>query len=247
MQDRKDVMTLFNDYTPELKKIAPDNFRLEALSRIIQTEFKQNSALNSCTPASITKSFLQCAELGLEPSSTRGLAYLVPYKGECKLVVGYKGFMHLARESGQIKSIQARIVRSSDDFFVSYGTDEKIHHIPKKSNNSQVTHVYAVAKLANGECQFDVMNIDEINKARSTAATQKVWGPYFEEMAKKTAIRRLCKYLPMTKELQTAVGIDEVNEIKPIENVSFNGSGADALLEAIEPTIKQGKNNDESN
>lgn len=213
--------------TKELAKVLPKHLSPERMVRIALTEFKQNPTLQECSTASILGALMKCSEIGLEPSSALGHAYLVPYLSkqngmQCQLIVGYKGYMHLARKSGQIKNIVARIVRKHDHFEWSYGLNENLVHVPEYNNNeyigkeaegNQLLYVYAIAKLDDGTSQFDVMTMDEIKqiKARSKSKTGP-WSTDYEEMAKKTVVRRLCKYLPLSRELDLAVNLDSNTE-----------------------------------
>jgi recombination protein RecT len=213
--------------TKELAKVLPKHLTPERMVRIALTEFKQNPKLQQCSTSSILSALMKCSEIGLEPSSALGHAYLVPYLSkdngmQCQLIVGYKGYMHLARKSGQIKNIVARIVRKHDHFEWSYGFNENLVHVPeyrkneyeeKQSEGNQLLYVYAIAKLDDGISQFDVMTMDEIKtiKAKSTSKTGP-WVTDFEEMAKKTVVRRLCKYLPLSNELDLAVNLDSSTE-----------------------------------
>jgi len=117
----------------------------------------------------------------------------------------------LARRSGQIISISARSVHEKDKFNYSYGLEEDIKHVPADGERGNLTHVYAVARLKDGGVQFEVMSRSDIEavKRQSKASGNGPWVTHFDEMAKKTAIRRLFKYLPVSIEIQRAVTIDE--------------------------------------
>jgi phage RecT family recombinase len=112
---------------------------------------------------------------------------------ECQLIIGYRGMIDLARRSGQIVSLSARTVHEKDHFTYRYGLDETVEHVPANGERGQLTYVYAVAKLKDGGVQFEVMSRNEIDKVRaqSKAKDSGPWVTHFEEMAKKTAIRRL--------------------------------------------------------
>jgi len=117
----------------------------------------------------------------------------------------------LARRSGQIISIEARSVHSNDDFSYSFGLNPDLKHTPAAGDRGELIYVYAVARLKDGGLQWDVMSKTEVEEIRkiSKAANNGPWVTHFGEMAKKTVIRRLFKYLPVSVEMQTAVGLDE--------------------------------------
>lgn len=124
-----------------------------------------------------------------------------------QLIIGYRGMIDLARRSGQIVSISARTVRESDQFNYCYELDERLEHVPSGNEDAPISHVYAVARLKDGGVQFEVMTLKQIEAVRSQskAANSGPWISHFEEMAKKTLIRRLFKYLPVSIESQRAV------------------------------------------
>ncbi len=132
-------------------------------------------------------------------------------RGEGFVIIGYRGMIDLARRSGQIASLSARVVREGDEFSFEFGLDEKLIHRPGENEDAPVTHVYAVARLKDGGTQFEVMTRKQIELVRSLskAGNNGPWVTHWEEMAKKTAIRRLFKYLPVSIEIQRAVSMDE--------------------------------------
>lgn len=197
----------------------PRHMTADRLARIALTEVRKNPDLGKCDQASFLGAIMQCAALGLEPGGALGHCYLLPFKNnkkgitEVQFLVGYRGMIDLARRSGQIQSIEARCVYAKDKFKVRLGLDSVIEHEPawEEADRGPLTFVYAVAKLKDGGIQFDVMSKAEVMKikARSRSASFGPWVTDEDEMAKKTVIRRLFKYLPVSIEMQRAVGLDE--------------------------------------
>lgn len=198
----------------------PKSMTPDRLTRIVMTECRKTPALLKCAPESFYGAVLQCAALGLEPGSALGHCYLLPFgngkdrsgRPNAQLIIGYRGMIDLARRSGQIISLQAWTVHAQDTFNYQLGLDPDIQHVPASTaDRGPVTHVYAVAKLKGGGIQFEVMSRAEIEKVRSTskAGNTGPWASHWEEMAKKTVIRRLFKYLPVSIEAVRAVEIDE--------------------------------------
>ena len=178
---------------------------------------------------------MQSAQLGLEPGSALGQAYLVPYGNQCQLILGYRGMIDLARRSGQVLSLNAYAVRDGDDFSYQLGLRPDIHHVPSPEagrDTKPITFVYAVATLRGGGYQFEVMSRAEVEKVRSTSASYKckkeksIWGTHFEDMAKKTVIRRLFKYLPVSIEALEITNADAKREageeVKPEDVIDIN-------------------------
>ncbi len=207
--------------TWELKPGAalPRHMTAERMIRIATTEIRKVPALGNCDTMSFVSAIVQCSQLGLEPGSALGHAYLLPFgnkneksgKKNVQLIIGYRGMIDLARRSGQIASLSARVVREGDEFNFEFGLDEKLIHRPGENEDAPVTHVYAVARLKDGGTQFEVMTRKQIElvRSQSKAGNNGPWVTHWEEMAKKTAIRRLFKYLPVSIEIQRAVSMDE--------------------------------------
>ena len=195
------------------------------LARIATTEIRKIPKLAQCDQTSFLGAIMQCAQLGLEPGSALGHAYLIPFDKnqkingewvtvatEVQFIIGYRGMIDLARRSGQIVSISARTVYENDNFTYEFGLHEDLKHIPTVGEDrGKMTFVYAVAKLKDGGLQFEVMSKYEIDliRAKSKAGAKGPWAEYYEEMAKKTVIRRLFKYLPVSIEMTRAVIADE--------------------------------------
>ncbi|WP_081687045.1 recombination protein RecT [Chitinilyticum litopenaei] len=213
-------------FKTQLALALPKHMNSERMARIALTEIRKVPKLAECNQASFMGAIMVCAQLGLEPGSALGHAYILPFDKrqrvggqwttvdtEAQLIIGYRGMIDLARRSGQILSLEARAVFSRDKFEVRFGLDSTLIHEPdwETADRGELRFVYAVAKLKDGGVQFEVMSRADVEKirAQSKAKDNGPWVTHFEEMAKKTVIRRLFKYLPVSIELQTAVGIDE--------------------------------------
>lgn len=208
------------NFQKQMALAMPKSMTPDRLTRIVMTECRKTPALLKCAPESFYGAVLQCAALGLEPGSALGHCYLLPFgngkdkqgRPNAQLIIGYRGMIDLARRSGQIVSLQAYCVHEQDTFNYKLGLDPDIEHIPASvADRGKVTHVYAVAKLKGDGVQFEVMSRAEIEKVRtsSKAGNSGPWSSHWEEMAKKTVIRRLFKYLPVSIEAVRAVEIDE--------------------------------------
>lgn len=199
----------------------PRHMDAERLIQIAVSEVRRNPKLMECDPVSICKAAMHCARIGLYPGGPLARVHLVPYGRECALQVDYKGLIELARRSGEISSIYAFVVYDGDDFEVVMGTTPSIMHIPR-FKTSKPSHFYAVAKLKDGSAQFEVMTVQQVEAHRnqfSKAKNSDAWNRSFDEMAKKTVVRRLIKYLPISEELQDTLqyDIDHFANEKPIE------------------------------
>lgn len=206
------IRTLLEKAKPQIALALPRHLNADRMLRIAMTSVRRTPALLHCNPQSLLGAVVQAAQLGLEPDGVLGHAYLIPFKEEVQLIVGYKGMVDLARRSGQLSTIFARVVYSRDQFEYAYGLTERLEHIPSgEADPGEVVAVYAVARLKDGGQQFEVMTrreVDEIRQ-RSRAKDSGPWVTDFAEMAKKTVLRRLCKMLPASVELARAVSLDE--------------------------------------
>lgn len=191
----------------------PRHMNAERLARIAVTEWNQNENIQKCSLMSFLKCLMISAQLGLEPN-VLGQCYFVPYGSTVNLIVGYRGMIDIAQRSGKIKSIEARVIHENDYCEVNFGTDSGIiHKYDLKSDRGAPVAYYAVAKLAGGGTQFDIMSWQEIEEIRKEHAKHsKIWEKHFDEMAKKTVIRRIFKYLPVSIEVQKAASLDEAIE-----------------------------------
>jgi recombination protein RecT len=211
----------------------PRHMTAERMARIATTEMRKVPKLAQCEPMSFLGAVIQCAQLGLEPGSALGHAYILPYEKrkkvggewrtvavEAQVIIGYRGMIDLARRSGQIVSIEARAVYEGDEFQCVLGLDSNIHHVPawdnpNRSKADKLRFVYAVAKLKDGGVQFDVMSRVEVDaiRARSKSGDSGPWVTDYAAMALKTVVRRLFKFLPVSIELARAVSLDEAADM----------------------------------
>ncbi len=199
----------------ELAKALPHHLSVERFARIALTEVRKNQELAKCTPGSFMGALVQAAQLGLEPGSGLGLAYLIPYRNnktgemEATFIPGYRGLLQLARNSGNVKKIEAFIVYDGDVFDYWYGLEPGIKHRPcGETSAAGVLFAYAACHFSDGTQQFEVMTRKQIDAIRDRGRRNPVWNSDYEEMARKTVLRRLCKHLPMTPALADALTID---------------------------------------
>jgi recombination protein RecT len=230
----KSFAGMLEEMKPQLQAALPKHLNAERMMRVALTCFRQTPELAKCSPQSVMAAVVQCAQLGLEPGLL-GQAYLIPFKKntkdketntwrttmECQFIPGYKGLISLARRSGDVTSITATTVRKGDKFKLSLGIDPTIDHEPLMSGDDRgpIVLVYAVAKFKDGGYHFEWMTKAEIDaiRARSKASAAGPWVTDYEQMAKKTVIRRMANYLPMSVEFANAItASDAVDDGKGI-------------------------------
>lgn len=203
----------------QLALAIPKHLSVERLLRVAYTSILRNPKLMECTPQSLLSCIMVCGQLGLEPDQFLGQAYLVPFKNhgtlECTLIPGYRGYIALARRSGEVQSVSAQVVYTKDHFELTYGIDEKLNHIPADGDRGEVRGAYVVFRYKDGSHSFDYMpkaDIDRI-RARSKSANDGPWVTDYAEMAKKTVIKRHAKLAPMSVEFAKAVALDDRAEL----------------------------------
>jgi len=200
----------------QIQAALPKHLTVDRMIRVAFTCINTTPKLLDCTPRSLIAAVIQAAQLGLEPGIL-GHVYLIPFKDQVQIIPGYRGLLKLARNSRELSTIFAQTVYEQDKFHYQFGTDPKIEHVPSDVDRGETTFYYAVCRLKDGGIQFEVMRKDEVSKHRdrySRAAKQGPWVTEFDEMAKKTVLRKLCKVLPASIELQTAVVLDERAEVQ---------------------------------
>lgn len=237
------VRGLLDRMRPEIARALPKHLTTDRLLRVALTSITKTPELLECSPQSLASAILQAAQLGLEPDGVLGYAYLVPYKNTATLIPGYKGLLDLARRSGRIHTIEARVVHAKDDFRYAFGLKPVLHHKPhQQEDTGDLIAAYAIATIKDSGPQWDVMwrrEIEAIRK-RSRAGTSGPWVTDYEEMAKKTVLRRLCKMLPASVELQRAVALDERAEsgLPTVELEVLPDAPTVAPLEALADELK---------
>ncbi|HEV8035187.1 recombinase RecT [Yoonia sp.] len=210
----------------QLAAVAARHMNPERLMRVTANAIRTTPKLQECDPISFLGALMQCAALGLEPNTVMGFAYMIPFKNnkkgitEVQLIVGYRGLIDLARRSGHITTISAHIHYSDDiEWVYQEGSDPKLVHVPG-DQEGQPLHAYAVAQFRDGGFAQIVLPWKQVMKIRDGSqgwqtavkfgsTKNSPWFTHEAAMAKKTAIRALAKYLPLSVEFQDAIQIDK--------------------------------------
>ena len=228
MQDMVKVMM------PEIKKALPSVITLERFTRIALSALNNTPQLRACTPISFLAALMNAAQLGLEPNTPLGQAYLIPYKNkgtmECQFQIGYKGLIDLAYRNGRMQTIQAQAVYENDYFEYEYGLEPKLVHRPAFEDRGEIKYFYGIFRTENGGYGFSVMSkadMDLYAKTYSKAfdSGYSPWKTSYEEMAKKTVIKQALKYAPIKTDFQRALSTDET--IKQLSDDMFSVANED--------------------
>jgi recombination protein RecT len=212
-------------YQSYLVKALPQHMDPGKMIRVVLTATTQNPDLLRCSFSSVMAAVLQASQLGLYPDGALGRAYIIPYKGEAKLIPGYKGLIDLARNSGLVTGIYAHVVYEKEPFSITYGDDNRLTHtpLPPTQRGEKRVGAYAVATFRDGTKHFEWLWADEVqgirDKSPAAKSAQSPWNSKtpsdVDEMWRKTAIRRLAKFMPASPELQQfhkAVELDAAAE-----------------------------------
>ena len=215
---RNTLQTYVKSMESEIAKALPSVMTPERFTRIVLSAISVNPKLAECTPTSFLGAMMTSAQLGLEVNTPLGQAYVLPYmnKGqlEAQFQLGYKGLIDLAYRSGEVEVIQAHIVYAADKFEVQYGLEPKLTHIPADSNRGEPVKVYAVFKTKSGGFGFEVMSMEDVRNhaekySKAYGSNFSPWKSSFEEMAKKTVLKKCLKFAPLKSDFVRAISNDD--------------------------------------
>jgi len=233
----KQVGAVLERMKPQLQMALPKHLTPERMIRVALAAINKTPKLLECNRDSLYAAIMTSAQLGLEPDGVLGQAYLIPFGKEVQFIPGYKGLIALARNSGDVSSIQAQAVREGDHFVYRWGLNEELDHVPSGDPDREskpITHFWAMAKFKDGGYHWDVLEVAKVEAIRDNSQGYKSakrfakngkinspWVDHFEEMGKKTAIRRIAKYLPM--DVQKAAYISDSYDTGKHSSLDLSG------------------------
>ena len=190
------------------------------------------SALRDMAPGLVTEALVRCLQIGLVPNTPRGFAYMIPFKGKnpkVEVIVGYKGYLELARRSGEIRTLHADVVMTGERLDMSSGSDglEIQHHIDparalsdisRKNAAERLVGAYAVCTTVSGARYAFWISLADVEARRKRGASGKgistPWDTDYAAMARKSAVRGLFASgaAPMSEEIAMALESDNQAE-----------------------------------
>ncbi len=246
----EDLRNSLTKMAPEFKKALPSHISVDKFTRVLMTSLQTNADLVSTNRNSFFAACVKCAQDGLLPDG-REAAFVV-FRSKAGPMAVYmpmvNGILKKVRNSGELLSLNPGVVYSNDEF--RYWIDETgphMKHAPSlDGERGKLTHVYCSAQIKGGGIYLEVMSKEEIEKVRSVSKSKDSgpWVQWYEEMAKKTVVRRLSKRLPVSTDLQTTIESDDqfyqVKEVEEIKQPKLKSSRLAKLIEDEdeEPEVK---------
>ena len=209
---KKELGAFLEGKSSEVAKVVPVDRSVDEMLKMAVIAVTDSPKVLECSPISIYRSFMQTCQMGLSLSPVLNEAHLIPYGGTCTLQVGYRGWIKLVKESGEVQDIRAVAVYENDEFCVTHGLKPDIKHTMASGPRGVPSHVYAVADFKNGYQRFEVVPWSDIEKAKQLSKrggkVNPAWAMWEEEMGKKVAIKRLVKTLTLGANVARAAAIE---------------------------------------
>ncbi len=180
----------------------------ERIVKIALVAVSRSPRLMQCDPKSVLKSVMHIAEMGLEPGGPMAESHLVPFYNstrkvyECVPIIGYRGLITLAKRSGDLSSVLAQCVYEKDKFELDLANQIIKHEPCLDGERGKLKLVYCIARFKDGGMAMDFMSKSDVDKIRNRSKAKDAgpWKSDYDEMAKKTVVRRCSKYWPMSSE-----------------------------------------------
>lgn len=226
-----------------LASVLPPHINADKFIRTVMTAVTQTPDLLQVDRRTLFNACVKCATDGLIPDGRE--AALVVFNVKDKNGGGWvksaqympmvRGLIKLARQSGEISTLSAHIVREGDEFEYVLGDDERLIHKPNLDGTGAAKLVYATVTFKDGTKQREVMTMAEVNKARAVSRSKDSgpWASWFDEMARKTVIRRLLKYVTLSPDLARAVDRDDDDEFEGMKRAALAAVPKDTHAEAL--------------
>lgn len=201
---------------PQFARALPAHIPAERFTRLALTALRAKDSrgqlvFRNVTPDSLLGALMTCAQLGLEPNTPTGEAYLIPYGNVCTFVPGYQGLVKLAWQSGAISEIYAEVVHEKDVFSFRKGLHRDLIHEPHLGADAgPVIGAYAVVKMTEGGIAFDYWPLEQIRAHQAAHSKKRSGGPadLAGWMDRKVVLRQVLKMVPKSTNVTTALAQD---------------------------------------
>jgi len=190
---------------PEFRRALPAHVSTDKFVRVVLTALNNTPDLLQCNRTSLFGAATRAAQAGLLPDGREGA--IVKFGDTAQWMPMVAGIMKTVRNSGEIATWSVQVVKEKDEFDYQLGDDEKIIHRPARTERGQTIGAYSIVTMKSGEKSREFMDRAEIEAIRGRSRSGKIgpWASDWDEMAKKTVIRRHSKRLPMSTDLEAAL------------------------------------------
>lgn len=228
----------------------PSHIKPEKFQRVVLTVVQSNPDLMAADRQSLFDSCIKCASDGLIPDGREAALTVfntkVKVNGQDKWIKKvqyipmFTGIQKRVRNSGLIDSIKAHVIYENDRFVWKQGFDERIEHEPLfPGDRGKPVGAFALAEFKDGSKQFEVMDVNAINKIKDASKSGKFgpWVDWWDEMARKSVFKRLAKWLPLDADVDDLIDYDnsverpETETVTPITTAPKKGSKLDAIVQ----------------
>lgn len=206
-QGPRSVAATITHFAPMIAEALPKHLDADRFTRLALTTLRKTPQLQQCQPESFIGALLTASALGLEPD-VNGECYLVPYKRECTLIVGYQGIAKMFWQHPLAARLSAEYVCERDEFHYDKGLTPYLTHKPAQGDRGPVIAYYAIVGLKNGASWFDVFTPAQISKLRAGARKGTIADPE-HWMERKTALKQVLKLAPKATQMQQVYAVDE--------------------------------------
>lgn len=250
-QAEQTVQSLVRDNWAAISQSLPSTMDPKRFARLIFNSVRRTPKLAQCSATSLIGSLLSASALGLEVDSPLGESYLVPYKTDAQLIVGYQGIVKLYRQHPMAGQVASGWVGERDRFEYAYGTQPYLTHVPAQGDRGEPVAFWASYSLKDGTTDFAVLSPAEVKALRGNMKKGDIADPQ-HWMSRKTVLKQVLKLAPKSTQLAAALLIDEqpvggVHQVTGLESVAASVAAIAAEVgEEVDPETGEVMNSREA-
>lgn len=250
-QAEQTVQSLVRDNWAAISQSLPSTMDPKRFARLIFNSVRRTPKLAQCSATSLIGSLLSASALGLEVDSPLGESYLVPYKTDAQLIVGYQGIVKLYRQHPMAGQVASGWVGERDRFEYAYGTQPYLTHVPAQGDRGEPIAFWASYTLKDGTTDFAVLSPAEVKALRGNMKKGDIADPQ-HWMSRKTVLKQVLKLAPKSTQLAAALMIDEqpvggVHQVTGLESVAASVAAIAAEVgEEVDPETGEVMNSREA-
>lgn len=185
---------------------------------------KGSPKLMQASPDSVRECIEDVARLGLTLRKSSQQAYLVPrfIKGRgvlCTLYTSWRGLRTAAGKWGGLNDMTAQVVYANEPFELTLGTHPEVKHtvIANHQARGPLIGAYCIAYMKSGLTKVEYIDKQQIERARASSETKQdrtdnPWNKWYEEMARKTVVRRAAKHWGGSPEMDASLEVQNKYE-----------------------------------